>query len=452
MDQDTGLPKERSKLFLRTACITGREVPVGIELTGTPGTDGEVAFSGVNLDLPDSSSSGVGNVLKNGTVFLHNFGTSNTFLGSGAGNFAMTGSFNTGVGKLALSSNTTGLSNTALGFLALTANTTGNVNTAIGLQALMANTTGAFNTAVGAGALPANTTASQNTAVGHVALAANTTGGNNTAVGFFAINDNTTGTSNTAIGSAALAANTTGSANVAVGQLALAANTVGGANVAVGDHALTNNTGGSNIALGFLAGSNLTTGNGNIDIGNNGVAGESSATRIGASQTSTFIAGIRGATTGVADGIAVLIDSNGQLGTISSSRRFKTDIHDMDDASSKVLQLRPVTFRYKPDIDPSGTQQYGLVAEEVAQVMPDLVARDKNGQIESVKYHLLATLLLNEVQKQQKVIAAQSELLQTQAKALADLKMRVFAVETALPSGAPQQTRSDCASKLDPRS
>ena len=113
-DPDTGLPKERSKLFLRTACITGREVPVGIELIGTPGTDGEVALSGVNLDLPDSSSSSIGNILKNGTVFLHDFGTSNTFLGSGAGNFTMTGAFNTGVGKQALSSNTTGLSNTWL--------------------------------------------------------------------------------------------------------------------------------------------------------------------------------------------------------------------------------------------------------------------------------------------------------------------------------------------------
>jgi hypothetical protein len=421
---------------------------VGIEVTGSPGTDGEVAMSEVNLALPDSSSDTIGNVLKNGTVFLHNFGTDNTFLGSGAGNLTMTGSFNTAVGKQSLGSNTTGLSNTALGRNTLTANTTGFSNVAVGQGAMEANTTGNFNTVVGAGALPANTTGFQNTAIGHVALAANTIGENNTALGFFALNDNTEGDANVAVGSAALAANTTGGANVALGTASLEANMTGGANVALGQGALADNTsGGLNIAIGFLAGSNLTTGSNNIAIDHDGVAGESATTRIGDSQTRAFIAGIRGVTTGVADGIAVLIDSTGQLGTISSSRRFKTDIHDMKDASSKILQLRPVTFHYKADIDPSGTEQYGLIAEEVAEVMPELVAHDKSGQIESVKYHLLATLLLNEVQKQQKMIAAQADLLQEQTEALVSLQTRLDAVETALPvssgralesSGAPE--------------
>src|SRR5205814_10232100 len=144
-------------------------------------------------------------------------------------------------------------------------------------------------------------------------------------------------------------------------------------------------------------------------------APDNAVIRIGSSQIATYIAGIRSVTTGVADAVNVFIDSSGQLGTISSSRRFKTDIRDMGTASAKVLQLRPVTFRYKPEIDPSGTQQYGLIAEDVAEVMPDLVAHDKNGQIETVKYHLLATLLLNEVQKEQRVIAAQTKLLEAQA-------------------------------------
>ena len=199
--------------------------------------------------------------------------------------------------------------------------------------------------------------------------------------------------------------------NTASGNRALYSNTTGSNNTASGHSALfSNTTGNNNIALGNSAGVNLTTGNNNIDIGNRGVAAEGNTIRIGdANQTRAFIAGIRGVTTGSADAIAVLIDSNGQLGTVSSSRRFKDDIADMDAASSALMKLRPVTFHYKTDQNPSGrTLQYGLIAEEVAEVYPGLVAHSADGQIETVMYQFLPPMLLNEVQKQQRTIEAQA--------------------------------------------
>src|SRR5207249_11415946 len=176
---------------------------------------------------------------------------------------------------------------------------------------------------------------------------------------------------------------------------------------AVGVRALLfNQTGSDNIAIGRNAGV-YTTGDLNIDIGNNGMTGESRAIRIGFDQTSTFIAGIRGRTTGVNDAVAVVIDSNGQLGTINSSRRFKEDIRDLGDASRAILKLRPVTFRYsQPFADGGKPTQFGLIAEEVAEVMPELVARDASGQPETVKYQTLVPLLLNELREQQQTIDA----------------------------------------------
>jgi len=290
------------------------------------------------------------------------------------------------------------------------------LNTAVGYQALAANqptatANGVKNTAVGANALLNNTTGSYNTANGQGTLSLNTTGGANTALGFGALSANTTGGSNTAVGGNALLSNTTGFFDTAVGLSALVLNTTGAHNTAIGQSALANNTtGSSNIALGEIGGWNLTTGNFNIHIGNPGVAGEDSTTRIGdSSQARTFISGIRGVTTGLADGIAVLIDSTGQLGTVSSSRRFKDDIADMDAASSELMKLRPVTFHYKTDQDPSGRRrQYGLIAEEVADVDPGLVARSADGQVETVLYQFLSPMLLNEYQKQQHRIEAQS--------------------------------------------
>jgi hypothetical protein len=142
----------------------------------------------------------------------------------------------------------------------------------------------------------------------------------------------------------------------------------------------------------------LTTGDNNIDIGHNGVAGESNTIRIGVNHVATYIAGIAGATS--AGGVAVFVDGAGHLGTITSSARFKEDIQDIGDGSSALMKLRPVRFHYKQDVDPSGVEQYGLVAEEVAKVYPDLVVYDEKGEPQTVRYHFVNALLLNEVQRQ----------------------------------------------------
>jgi len=224
-------------------------------------------------------------------------------------------------------------------------------------------------------------------------------GSANTGIGMEALIDNTTGSYNTASGSLALSANTVGSDNTANGYIALWSNTNGTGNTAVGYRALRNNTSGSgNIALGSDAGGSLTTGSYNIDIGHSGNAGESSTIRIGATQTNTFIAGIYNTT--ASSGVAVYVTPSGQLGTLTSSARFKRDIHSMDDASDVLLSLRPVTFRYKPELDPQGLPQFGLVAEEVEKIDPDLVARDDKNQIYTVRYEAINAMLLNEFLKQ----------------------------------------------------
>jgi hypothetical protein len=248
-----------------------------------------------------------------------------------------------------------------------------------------------------------------------------TTGVSNSAFGIGSLFSNTTGGHNAAFGTQCLQANTTGDQNAAFGDLSLWVNTTGNNNAAFGAGSMNSNTtGGGNIAIGISAGSSLTTGDNNIDIGNVGAAAEGNTIRIGTAgnQTRTFIAGISGVTTGAA-GVAVLVDANGQLGTISSSRRFKDDIADMDAASSGLRSLRPVTFHYKTDQSPSGrTLQYGLIAEEVANVYPELVARSADGQIETVMYHLLPSMLLNEYQKQQRTLEAQAARLDANANAL----------------------------------
>jgi len=244
-------------------------------------------------------------------------------------------------------------------------------STFLGDDVLISNTTGNFNTAIGWHALMSNINGGDNTAVGWQALVNNTGGCCNTAIGGEALSSNTSGLDNTAIGFAALSGNTTGFLNTATGNLALAANTTATNNTATGFDALGNNTtGGNNIALGVNAGFNLTTGSNNIDIGNRGVAGESSTIRIGRVQdhTATFIAGISGAT--VPTGVAVIVDGSGQLGTVVSSERFKDEVKPMDKASEAILTLKPVTFRYKKELDPDGIPQFGLVAEQVEKVKP----------------------------------------------------------------------------------
>lgn len=230
----------------------------------------------------------------------------------------------------------------------------------------------------------------------------------NTAVGEDALFGNT-GPANTAVGDAALVLNSSGANNTALGTDALHNNTTGSENTALGKSALVQSTGTGNIAVGFSAGFNLVSGGFNIYLQSLGANSESGTIRIGTSPTHgrAFIAGIRGVTTGAANAVAVVIDANGQLGTVSSSRRFKEDIRDMGEASRDLLLLRPVAFRYRqPAADGSQALEYGLIAEEVEEVFPELVAYGSDGQVETVRYHVLPVLLVNELQRQERELAA----------------------------------------------
>ncbi len=314
--------------------------------------------------------------------------------------------------------------NTAEGQSALFSLTTGGFNTAAGFLSLRSDATGGFNTAIGAGTLLANT-ADQNTATGAGALLSNTTGAGNTANGAFALFSNTEGDDNTALGDSALFYNTTGFDNTANGILALLENTTGNRNTAIGYQALDFNTiGSNNIALGAFAGAALNTGDNNIDIGSGGVVGESNTIRIGERgvQEVTVIAGISGVT--LVGGVPVLVGTDGQLGTASSSRRFKKEIQPMGNASESVLGLKPVTFHYKSDS--KNMPQFGLIAEEVAEVNPNLVVRDEKGDIYTVRYEAVNAMLLNEflkehrkVEQQQATIAKLSSTVAEQQKGFA---------------------------------
>src|SRR5438132_1339141 len=299
--------------------------------------------------------------------------------------------------------------NTAEGQNALLSLTTGGFNTAVGFLSLRSNTTGGFNTAIGAGTLLANT-AIENTATGVAALLSNTTGMANTATGAFALFSNTIGSANSAFGAGALFSNTTGDFNTAIG-----------------DEALFSNTSGSvNIAIGILAGSQLTTGDHNINIDNYGVAGESGIIRIGATgvHTTTYIAGIAGQTVG-AGGSFCYVDNEGKLGVFLSARRFKTDIADMAAASEGLLALRPVTFHYKPELDKTGIPQFGLVAEEVAKVNPNLVTHDAKGELSTVRYEAVNAMLLNEFLKEHRKVEEQDCRIQEQQRTIKELKSTV---------------------------
>jgi hypothetical protein len=348
---------------------------------------------------------------------------------------------NTSLGSGALSSVTTGIDNTALGFAAMNSDTTGSHNTATGFDALLDNNAD-DNTATGYGALTFNTIGTENTATGLNALNANTSGADNTATGAGALQENTTGFSNNATGSNALKDNTTGVENAATGTSALVNNTTGGQNTAAGRSALAfNTTGSGNIAIGFEAGQNLTTGNNNIDIGNQGIAGESGIIRIGTQgvHIHTVIAGINN--THFFSGSPVLVNAYGRLGSEVSSARYKQNIRDMGAASDRLMKLRPVTFRYKED--PDGTLQYGLVAEEVAQVYPELVVYGNDGKPLSVAYLTLPAMLLNEVQKQARenrqkdaqlaALQKQVESLQKETAQIDGLTARLTALEHSRP-------------------
>ena len=319
--------------------------------------------------------------------------------------------------------------NTAEGQSALLSLTTGTYNTAVGFLSLSANTTNTFNTAVGAGALFAST-GEGNTATGAGALVSNTTGSTNTADGAFALLSNTTGSDNTAIGRRALVSNT-GSGNTAVGRDAL----------------FNTTTGNDNVAFGRGAGANQTTGSSNIFIGDIGGAGISNVIAIGNSPVSgtsydKFYAGaVYGITTDSTTTLPVIIDNFGQLGTAPSAARFKKEIKPMDKMSEAILALKPVSFQYKSDT--KGTPQFGLIAEEVAKVDPDLVVRNRKGEIYSVRYDAVNAMLLNEFLKehrkneeQQKQIEALRAELKEQAaqiqKVSAELEVNKPAAQTVL--------------------
>jgi trimeric autotransporter adhesin len=389
---------------------------------------------------------------------------------------------NTAEGASALLSLTTGGFNTAAGFLSLRSDATGSFNTAIGAGTLLANTADQ-NTATGAGALLSNTTASGNTANGAFALFSNTTGGTlgttlgvdvgpNTAVGSQALQSNTITSANTAVGYQALGNFTIGfmgtdlGVNTAVGFQALGnatggfgncglgwrtlySNTDGGDNTAIGFNALSSNaTGNSNTAVGAGALASNTTGSNNIVIGVGAGSNITSADRvicIGAAlpgdnvSNSCFIAGIIDQTS--VDGIAVLIGLDHKLGTTTSSKRFKEEIKPMDRVSEALFSLKPVTFRYKQEIDPAGTSQFGLVAEDVEKVNSDLVVRDKEGKPYSVRYDEVNAMLLNEFLKEHKKIEEQQSKIKRQDATIANLKSTIAQQEKDFRSAIAQQQK-----------
>ena len=350
------------------------------------------------------------------------------FLGAGAGNTGVgwyslylvgDASYNTGVGAGTLVLNTAD-SNTAVGAAALLLNTAGGGNTAVGTDALVYNDTGSNNNAVGAFALFSNTTGSNNTANGSAALYSNTEGLYNTAVGASALASHTIGDRNTAIGTYALPTDTTGERNTAVGVFALNANTSGSFNIAIGGQALSSNTeGGGNIALGFGAGASVTTANNVTCIGASGENVDNTC----------YISNIFDVTS--SGGTAVFIGSNGKLGTLTSSARFKDQIKPMDKASEGILALKPVTFRYKKEIDPKSIPQFGLVAEEVEKVSPDLVVRDKEGKPYSVRYDQVNAMLLNEFLKEHRTV-------QQQGTTITELKKEIETLTSTVKEQAAQ--------------
>ncbi len=372
----------------------------------------------------------------------------NLFLGVGAGasNVAGQGQGNTFSGYAAGYGNTSGNLNTFFGSSAGALNTTGYGNTYSGYSAGYSNTTSQQNTFYGAYAGYSNTSYS-NTFSGYAAGYGNTSGTWNTFYGWRTGYSNTTGNENTFYGTDAGFYNTTGVSNTFSGTDAGWNNTSGYYNTFYGWKAgSSNTTGHDNTFYGFGAGSNNTTGSSNVYIASVGApsGNESNTIRIGwqgdgdEQQNTTYIAGIYGTTS--SGGIPVYVNSNGQLGTSTSSRRFKEQIADMDDSSNKLFELRPVTFFYKPQYDDgSHLLQYGLIAEEVAKVYPDMVVYDKDSQPYTVKYQLLAPMLLNELQKQHAVVAAQQDVIktqqgqiQTQGQQIADLQGRLSRLESAV--------------------
>jgi hypothetical protein len=385
----------RGFLFIQLvlACLA---LPPTVRAVCQQGCDGSNTFLGDDALL--NNTTGFSNTaIGGGALYSNTTGIDNTANGISALGDNTTGSFNTANGYGALTNNTIGDNNTAIGTLALRLNTTGSSNMASGICALESNTTGYGNTANGSWALYVNTTGSNNTANGTYALYNNADGNSNTANGGFALASNTNGFQNTATGWQALQNNRSGIRNTASGYQALWENNIGTNNTAEGFQALYHNTGSNNVGLGFNAGNNLTHGSGNVCIGYRvlGVAGESNTTRI------------RNVYTSVASGRAVYINSDNKIGTLVSSRRFKDEINPMEEASEAILKLKPVTFHYKKEIEPNGAIMFGLIAEEVEKVDPDLVTRNEKGEAEGVRYEAVNAMLLNEFLKEHRTVQEQ---------------------------------------------
>lgn len=310
-----------------------------------------------DIFMNDSTSPAIGNVFKAGNRFIHNFGTDNTFVGVNAGNFITAGAEDVGIGRNALFSNTTGFNDTAVGSFSMNTNTIGSNNSAYGTFSLVNNTQGNQNVALGSYTLTTNTTGIGNTAVGYQSGFSLATGDNNTFVG--------------------------------------------------NNSALLLGNGFTNVIIGYNSGLSLTAGDNNIYIANPGVASETGVIRIGtpATHTAAFMQGVFGSAVG-GTGIGVFVDAAGQLGTVVSSERFKHDIQDMGSRSEDIYKLRPVTFVYNNDETES--MQYGLIAEEVDQVLPALVVQDDEGKPYTVRYHLLPQMLLNELQKLHAIVQDQA--------------------------------------------
>jgi hypothetical protein len=384
-------------------------------------------------------------VFKGGLVFLWDDADGNTALGRGAMSEVTDVSMNTAVGVNALRTSTvsglpsSGSRNSAFGYRALETNGTGMSNAAFGSFALSKNSGGEGNTAVGDNALSQSTAGSFNTAMGLEALQHNETGSFNTAIGERALQQRQAGASNTAVGALALANGDGGTHNTALGVAALMA-TSGSNNTALGTAALQHSTGSGNIAVGYQAGSSVTTGTDNILIGASGIAAETNTLRIGNSTAASgegalnrvVIHGIRGRTpAGTAQ--VVVIGEDNRLGSqaISSSARYKEEIADLGDDSARLRRLRPVKFFFKQDFlgEWPRSQEYGLIAEEVAEVFPELVLHDGGGLPSGVRYPLLSTLLLHEVQRQHSLLELQNEELELQNEELELLRRRLEELE-----------------------
>ena len=415
----TGAPGSNSVAFVggkSAASVAATVTDVAAATNANVGSAIVRRDGGGNFAAANITASGF--VMVNSTAKMQNT-TAGFFAGPNAGNVSGTGGTNIGIGSGVLALLTTGSANVGVGNTALGNATTGGFNIAVG-DAALANANGNRNVGIGHNAGSALSAGAQNIFIGYSAgeLTEST---NQTAIGAFALSKHPAGVANTVVGALSAMNLTTGDNNTLVGNGTANATTTGSGNTMVGSLAGNNlATGDRNTLVGFNAGLNLTSGSDNVYLGRVlGVASESATIRIGSNQTSAFMAGIFNQT--APSGTAVFIDNTGKLGTITSSRRYKRDIRPID--GDVLMRLRPVTFRYNEDLDPAGELQYGLIAEEVADVDPSLVLFDADGKPQTVRYQFLAPLLLNEVQQQRKTIEQQQALIN-------ELLQRVERLET----------------------